>query len=206
MSRVARDPFHFCQPFKECRRRSNAKIIDAEAQPAARTCLFRYTVFKIRTAQRRLPSFTSTNARATLYMIRDINAVSGELNKLIRAAARGSNVESHRQENWVSASRRSFREIITVLESACTNARAALPYVPIEYNLYSASGRRLHKTTLPLAPTFPLGRSPPSPPIRDGAIHGKQVHAVYAFTYTLQPDRGSAANQTGWAAVSQWNS
>lgn len=30
-----------------------------------------------------------------------------------------------------------FREIITVLESACTNAGAALPYVPIERNLYS---------------------------------------------------------------------
>lgn len=57
--------------------------------------------------------------------------------------------------------RRVFSKVITVLESACTNARATLPYVPIEYNLYSASGRRLHKTTLPLSLSLFLFLFPP---------------------------------------------
>lgn len=82
--------------------------------------------------------------------------------------------------SWKVGQRYVLSEVIAVLESACTNARTALPYVPIEYNLYPASGRRLHKTTLPLS----LSHS-------RQCTHCKQVHVVYAFTYTLQPDQAA---------------
>lgn len=98
--------------------------------------------------------------------------------------------------------RRVFSEIITVLESACTNARAALPYVPIEYNLYSASGRRLHKTTLPLSlPLFLF--------LFLLLQTEYTVNRYRLYTHSrihCNPTRRRSQPNWWWAAVSQWNS